>query len=103
MGEECSRPTDSDSRFEPRAAKMTPQPSVVKGVAFLLLLSAIASFALASVATAQGSSPFTKLAGTWLGEGRRGYAAGKVERVKCRVSYIGSERQLRQTSAWATE
>jgi len=88
---------------EPRAAKMTPQPSVVRGVAFLLLLFAVAPFALVSVAAAQGASPFAKLAGRWLGEGRLGYAGGKVETVKCRVTYIVSEPQVRQTIRCATE
>ena len=72
-------------------------------MAFLLLLLAVAPFALVSVATAQGASPFAKLAGRWLGEGRLGYAGGKVETVKCRVTYIVSEPQVRQTIRCATE
>ena len=76
---------------------------IVKAVAFLLLLSAIASFALVSVAAAQGASPLAKLSGRWLGEGRLGYAGGKVETVKCRVTYIVSEPQVRQTIRCATE
>ena len=68
-----------------------------------MLLLAVAPFALVSVATAQGASPFAKLAGRWLGEGRLGYAGGKVETVKCRVTYIVSEPQVRQTIRCATE
>jgi hypothetical protein len=82
---------------------MTPQPSVVRGGAFLLLLIAVAPFAMGSVAAAQGASPFAKLAGRWLGEGRLGYAGGKVETVKCRVTYIVSQPQVRQTIRCATE
>ena len=82
---------------------MTLQPSVVRGVASLLLLAAIAAFALVSAAAAQGASPFAKLAGRWLGEGRLGYAGGKAETVKCRVTYIVTEPQVRQTIRCVTE
>jgi hypothetical protein len=77
--------------------------AVVRGVAFLLLLSAVLSFALVSPAPAQGASPFAKLAGRWLGEGRLGYTGGKTETVKCRVTYVVSEPQVRQTIRCATE
>ena len=72
-------------------------------MAFLLLLFTVAPFAPVSVAAAQGASPFAKLAGRWLGEGRLGYAGGKVETVKCRVTYIVTEPQARQTIRCATE
>src|SRR5215468_7975656 len=88
---------------EPRAAKMKPLQPFTQAVAFLLMLSAIASFALVSVAAAQGPSPLAKLAGRWLGEGRLGYAGGKTETVKCRVTYVVSEPQARQTIRCATE
>jgi hypothetical protein len=88
---------------EPHAAKMTPQQSLVRSIAWLLLLSALASFVLAPLAAAQEASPFAKLAGRWLGEGRLGYAGGKIEAVKCRVTYIVSEPQVRQTIRCATE
>jgi hypothetical protein len=77
--------------------------AVVRGVVFLLLLSAVLSFALISPAPAQGASPFAKLAGRWLGEGRLGYTGGKTETVKCRVTYVVSEPQVRQTIRCATE
>jgi hypothetical protein len=77
--------------------------AVVRGVAFLLLLSAVLSFALVSPTPAQGGSPFAKLAGRWLGEGRLGYTGGKTETVKCRVTYVVSEPQVRQTIRCATE
>ena len=82
---------------------MTLQPSVVRGVASLLLLAAIAAFTLVSAAAAQGASPFAKLAGRWLGEGRLRYTGGKTETVKCRVTYIVSQPQVRQTIRCATE
>jgi hypothetical protein len=76
---------------------------VVRGVAFLLLLSAIPSFAPVSVAPAEETSSFVKLAGRWLGEGRLGYRGGKTEMVKCTVTYVVSEPQARQTIRCATE
>src|SRR5215510_10877003 len=76
---------------------------LVRGVALLVLLSATQSFALASSAPAQETSPFAKLAGRWLGEGRLGYAGGKVGTVKCRVTYIVTDAQARQTIRCATE
>jgi len=75
----------------------------VRGLALLLLLWAAQSFGLALSARAQGTSPFAKLAGRWLGEGRLGYAGGKTETVKCRVTYVVSEPQARQTIRCATE
>jgi hypothetical protein len=75
----------------------------VQGIAFFLLLSASQPFTLASSVRAQEPSPFAKLAGRWLGEGRLGYTGGKTETVKCRVTYILSEPQVRQTIRCATE
>jgi hypothetical protein len=75
---------------------------LVRGIALLLLLSAIQSFAVAT-APAQEAAPFAKLAGRWLGEGRLGYTGGKIETVKCRVTYVVSEPQARQTIRCATE
>jgi hypothetical protein len=77
--------------------------TMVRGVALLLLLSALPSFAGLSSAAAQGASPFTRLAGRWLGEGRLGYAGGRTETVKCRVTYVVSEAQARQTIRCSTE
>jgi len=76
---------------------------LVRGVALLLLLSAAQSFALAFSSSAQEASPFARLAGRWLGDGRLGYTGGKTETVKCRVTYIVSGPQVRQTIRCATE
>jgi len=76
---------------------------LVRGVTPLLLLSATQSFTPASSAPAQEVSPFARLAGRWLGEGRLGYTGGKTETVRCRVTYILSEPQVRQTIRCATE
>jgi hypothetical protein len=56
-------------------------------------------------ASAQEASPFEKVAGRWLGEGRFGTRDGKTENVKCRVTYFVSDqaRQARQTIRCATE
>ena len=51
-------------------------------------------------ALAADASPFAKLAGRWLGEGRFGIRDGGTEEVKCRVTYIltGSDGNgLKQT------
>jgi hypothetical protein len=45
-------------------------------------------------------SPFDKLAGRWIGEGRFGIRDGGTEAVKCRVTYIlvgGGGDELKQT------
>ena len=77
---------------------------LVRGAALLLLLlSATQSFDVAFSAPAQEASPFAKVAGRWLGEGRLGYTGDKIETVKCRVTYIVSEPQVRQTIRCATE
>ena len=79
-------------------------PSVVgwvRRVAFLALISA--TLTLACSVSAQETNPFAKLAGRWLGEGRIGYTGGKTETLKCRVTYIVSEPQVRQTIRCATE
>ena len=56
-------------------------------------------------AVAPEPSPFEKVAGRWLGEGRFGTRDGKTENVKCRVTYVVSDqaRQARQTIRCATE
>jgi len=50
-------------------------------------------------AEAQEATPFEKLAGRWVGEGRLGVRDGPTENVKCRVTYIleDQSRQVRQT------
>jgi len=74
-------------------------------IVFLLLAAALQSFPVSRVATAQDASPFVKLAGRWLGEGRLGIKDGKTEAVKCRVTYFVSDegQQVRQTIRCASE
>ncbi|MGE0851054.1 MAG: hypothetical protein AB7O44_15730 [Hyphomicrobiaceae bacterium] len=74
-------------------------------IAVLLLAAALQTVALALPALAQEVSPFVKLAGRWLGEGRLGFTGGKTESVKCRVTYFVTDeaRQVRQTIRCATE
>lgn len=52
-----------------------------------------------TAATAEEPSPFERLAGRWIGEGRLGIRNGSTEAVKCRVTYIlsGGPDQLKQT------
>jgi len=78
---------------------------VLRGLAFLLLMAAAQSSLVRSPASAQEVSPFEKLAGRWLGEGRLGIRDGKTEAVKCRVTYFVTDqaRQVRQTIRCATE
>jgi hypothetical protein len=54
---------------------------------------------------AEDASPFQKLEGRWLGEGRLGMRDGVTENVKCRVTYFVPEhaRQVRQTIRCASE
>src|SRR5262245_51165442 len=74
-------------------------------IAVLLLAAALQTVALVLPALAQEASPFVKLAGRWLGEGRLGFTGGKTESVKCRVTYFVTDeaRQVRQTIRCATE
>jgi hypothetical protein len=53
---------------------------------------------------AQEASPFEKLAGRWVGEGRLGVRESAAETVRCRVTYLVSEqgRQVSQTIRCAT-
>lgn len=74
-------------------------------IALVLLAAALESVTVAHSTPAQDVSPFVKLAGRWLGEGRLGFTGGKTETVKCRVTYILTDeaRQVRQTIRCATE
>jgi hypothetical protein len=74
-------------------------------IAVLLLLAAGQSSSADIAALAQDASPFVKLSGRWLGEGRFGTKDGKTENVKCRVTYVVSDQgqQVRQTIRCATE
>jgi hypothetical protein len=68
-------------------------PLALLGLALALLNSAPPAQAI------DAASPFGKLAGRWIGEGRLGMRGGQTEGVKCRVTYIAAEDsdQLRQT------
>jgi hypothetical protein len=74
-------------------------------IALLLLVAGVQSFLVPPLTLAQDASPFTKLAGRWLGDGRFGTRDGKTENVKCRVTYVVTDQaqQLRQTIRCATE
>src|SRR5262249_32705176 len=54
---------------------------------------------------AQDDSPFAKLVGRWLGDGRLGITGGASERVKCRVTYVlvDEGHQVRQTIRCAAD
>ena len=73
--------------------------------AFALLVLAGQGLGLSRPAPAQDASPFAKLAGRWLGEGRLGARDGKTENVKCRVTYVvaASASEVRQTIRCATQ
>ena len=56
-------------------------------------------------ASAEEPSPFAKVMGRWLGEGRLGIRDGITEQVKCRATYVvsGQGEQVRQTIRCATD
>jgi hypothetical protein len=65
-----------------------------------LACTAVLGLALCSVvARAVDVSPFEKLVGRWVGEGRLGVRDSTTEQVKCRVTYVrlASGDQLRQS------
>lgn len=70
----------------------------------LLVVASQASWGQAP-ASAEEPSPFAKVSGRWLGEGRLGIRDGNTEPVKCRVTYVLAEQgqQVRQTVRCATE
>ena len=73
--------------------------SCIRSVSWLAC-TAILSLALCSVAAhALDVSPFEKLVGRWVGEGRLGVRGSATEQVKCRVTYarLASGDQLRQS------
>jgi len=69
--------------------------------AILACASAIVAFTVdvSRLALAEPASPFDKLIGRWVGEGRLGVRNGKTEQVKCRVTYLQQkpEDPLQQT------
>jgi hypothetical protein len=80
-------------------------PRSVRLVVLPLLIVAGQALSSWAPASAEEPSPFTKVVGRWLGEGRLGIRDGPTEHVKCRVTYIVSEQgaQVRQTIRCATE
>ena len=80
-------------------------PRAVWGLVFLLLMMAGQMPCGWLPALAEEPSPFSKVAGRWLGEGRLGIREGATEQVKCRVTYILQEQgaQVRQTIRCATD
>jgi hypothetical protein len=70
--------------------------------AFVMLL---ALGAFGPDARAEEPSPFEKVAGRWVGEGRLGIRNGSTENVKCRVTYIlaGGPDQVKQTIRCASQ
>ena len=68
--------------------------------AFRAACGALLLLAAAVPIRAEEPSPFDKLAGRWVGEGRFGVRDGATEAVKCRVTYIlsgDSHQDLKQT------
>jgi hypothetical protein len=66
----------------------------------LAAMVAAAGWAHAAPALAGDPSPFDRLTGRWIGEGRFGIRDGATEAVKCRVTYIlsgSSGDELKQT------
>ena len=70
----------------------------VRGLCALVMLVGLAMTCLPG-ASALDMSPFEKLAGRWVGEGRLGVRDNATENVKCRVTYIvvQGQDQLKQT------
>ena len=74
-----------------------------RGARACFLVWALAAGALlvcaATPVSAVDMSPFDKLAGRWVGEGRLGIRDNATENVKCRVTYIvaNGQDQLKQT------
>ena len=70
-------------------------------VALLLagLLAWAGVLALRTPAWAVDASPFDKIVGRWIGEGRLGIRDSATEQVKCRVTYLraSSADELQQT------
>jgi hypothetical protein len=67
------------------------------------IIACLALF-LSSSAPGQNASAFDKLPGRWVGDGRLGMSDGKIENVKCRVTYfIEPADQLKQNIRCASE
>jgi hypothetical protein len=72
---------------------------LLRACAFNVLLVAMLVLPGQPPANAEPPSPFDKLAGRWVGEGRFGVRDGSTEAVKCRVTYIitGDGNDLKQS------
>ena len=75
---------------------------LTRSVAACLIVAALAAAVPASRsdnAWALDASPFDKVLGRWVGEGRLGVRNSATEQVKCRVTYLrsGSADELQQT------
>ena len=82
-------------------------PALAVRVADALLLTVMVlgvTLFSAMPALAVDASPFDKLVGRWVGEGRLGVRDNATEQVKCRVTYLlpGPTDQLQQTIRCAT-
>ena len=82
-------------------------PALAVRVADALLLTVMVlgvTLFSATPAFAVDASPFDKLVGRWVGEGRLGVRDNATEQVKCRVTYLlpGPADQLQQTIRCAT-
>ena len=76
----------------------------VAGALLLTVMAFGAILSSAGTARAVDTSPFDKLVGRWVGEGRLGVRDNATEQVKCRVTYLlpGPSDQLQQTIRCAT-
>lgn len=73
---------------------------LLRACAFNVMLAAMLVLPGPLPAKAEPPSPFDKLAGRWVGEGRFGVRDGTTEAVKCRVTYIiagDSHDELKQS------
>jgi hypothetical protein len=80
-------------------------PLGIRSRALIACLLALLLAGQEAAAAADDASPFAKLAGRWVGEGRLGVRDGAIEAVKCRVTYFVEEggNQLRQSIRCASQ
>jgi hypothetical protein len=72
---------------------------LLRALQFTALIVALVILPGQGPSKAEDPSPFDKLAGRWVGEGRFGIRDGSTEAVKCRVTYIitGDGNDLKQS------
>ena len=72
---------------------------LLRALQFGALLAGLAILLGQMPARAEDPSPFERLSGRWVGEGRFGVKDGNTEAVKCRVTYIiaGDGHDLKQS------